>query len=288
MPRRDDDYDDDEPRARRGRDGDDELPRRKRRPLDDDDDDLPAKKKSSTPLILGIVGGILLLCCGGGGFAVYWFFNRVSEAAQGSIETRNNLTEIGIAMHNHADRNNAFPTNTYSRDGKPLLSWRVHLLPYLGQDNLYRQFKLDEPWDSANNRRLLDQMPLVYATAQERRGSKMIGNRTHIRGFSNKGALFERMPGLANANGKRIADITDGLSNTILAVEAADAVEWTKPDDLDASPGSPFPRLGVNPSIDKVFVLFCDGGVKLIKKSNPETQWRASIGINDGIVVMLD
>ena len=49
------------------------------------------------------------------------------------------------------------PTMTMS--GKPLLSWRVHLLPFLEENELYEQFKLDEPWDSPHNIKLLDQMP---------------------------------------------------------------------------------------------------------------------------------
>src|SRR5262249_4640699 len=60
--------------------------------------------------------------------------------------SQNNLKMIGLALHNHHDVNNAFPAPAiYSKDGKALLSWRVAILPYLEQDNLYKQFRLDEP-----------------------------------------------------------------------------------------------------------------------------------------------
>src|SRR5262245_37493125 len=68
----------------------------------------------------------------------------------------NNLKQIGLAFHNHHDVQNALPRNIEDRDGKPLLSWRVAILPYVEEDALYKQFKLDEPWDSDNNKKLIE------------------------------------------------------------------------------------------------------------------------------------
>ncbi|MCH7725943.1 MAG: hypothetical protein IH991_05605, partial [Planctomycetes bacterium] len=59
----------------------------------------------------------------------------------------------------------AFPSAFLpSVEGKPLLSWRVMLLPFLGaaEEDLYRHFYLDEPWDSEKNKKLLDSMPEVF------------------------------------------------------------------------------------------------------------------------------
>src|SRR5437773_109335 len=76
----------------------------------------------------------------------------------------NNLKQIGVAFHNYLSAHGTFPASAiYGKDGKPLLSWRVALLPYLEKGNLYREFKLDEPWDSPHNLKLLDKMPKVYA-----------------------------------------------------------------------------------------------------------------------------
>src|SRR4051794_24888061 len=74
----------------------------------------------------------------------------------------NNLKQIALAFHNYHDTNGAMPTNQHSKDGKPLLSWRVQILPYIEQDHVYKQFKLDEPWDSEHNMKLVDKIPDLY------------------------------------------------------------------------------------------------------------------------------
>jgi RNA polymerase sigma factor (sigma-70 family) len=86
---------------------------------------------------------------------------RTASTAQ-RIKSMNNLRQIMLAIHNYHDANNRLPADVRDKDGKPLLSWRVLILPYLEQDNLYQQFHLDEPWDSEHNLKLLRQMPAVY------------------------------------------------------------------------------------------------------------------------------
>jgi Protein of unknown function (DUF1559) len=79
-------------------------------------------------------------------------------------QTRENLKHIALAFHNYVDVMGALPPSAiYSADGTtPLLSWRVALLPYLDEGELYRQFKLDQPWDSPHNKKLLAKMPAVF------------------------------------------------------------------------------------------------------------------------------
>jgi RNA polymerase sigma factor (sigma-70 family) len=76
----------------------------------------------------------------------------------------NNLKQILLAMHNYHDANGNMPHDITDKDGKPMLSWRVAILPYIEQDNLFKQFKLDEPWDSDHNKKLLALMPSTYRT----------------------------------------------------------------------------------------------------------------------------
>ena len=77
------------------------------------------------------------------------------EAARRS-QCVNNLKQIGLAMHNYHAQQNKFPGAAITnKQGKPLLSWRVAILPLLDQQGLYEKFKLDEPWDSPHNRALL-------------------------------------------------------------------------------------------------------------------------------------
>ena len=80
----------------------------------------------------------------------------------------NNLKQIGLAMHNYHDQHKSFPpAYTVDKAGKPLLSWRVLILPYLEQNALYKEFHLDEPWDSPHNRTLIDRMPPTYRCPSE-------------------------------------------------------------------------------------------------------------------------
>lgn len=85
-----------------------------------------------------------------------------SEDAQKRIQSQQNLKKIGVAIQSWHDVFDRFPTNTYGKNGKPLLSWRVEILPYVDAADLYYQFHLDEPWDSDQNRRLISKMPDVF------------------------------------------------------------------------------------------------------------------------------
>src|SRR5205085_3628183 len=95
----------------------------------------------------------------------------------------NNLKQIMIAIHNHHDSNNHLPADIRDKNGKPLLSWRVAILPFLMQDNLYQQFKLDEPWDSEHNLKLLQHMPVTYHVGIEPKGS----THTYYQAFAGPG-----------------------------------------------------------------------------------------------------
>ena len=120
--------------------------------------------------------------------------------------------------------------------GKALLSWRVALLPYLGERRLYSEFRLDEPWDSPHNKKLLDRMPNVYAPPGIRTREPYT---TFYQVLVGGGAVFEehQRPAFPTS-------ITDGISYTILIAEAGTASPWTKPEDLHYAPDAPLPELG--------------------------------------------
>jgi hypothetical protein len=111
----------------------------------------------------------------------------------------------------------------------------VLILPYLEQKKLFDEFKLDEPWDSAHNKKLLARMPEVFAAPN---GAGKATQETFYQVFTGKGAIFE------GQKGARVQDITDGTSNTILIIEGSAAVPWTKPADLAFDAKKPLPRVG--------------------------------------------
>lgn len=145
----------------------------------------------------------------------------------------NNLHQIALAWHNYESANANLPNNQSNAKGKVLLSWRVQILPYIEQDTLYRQFKLDEPWDSENNKKLIDKMPKLYAPVR----AKADGGMTFYQSSTGKHGLLKPGKILGFAN------IPDGTSNTFMVVESAKPVIWTKPVDLECD-GKKLPELG--------------------------------------------
>ena len=83
----------------------------------------------------------------------------------------NNCKQIVLAFHNYHQQARQLSARilSHSKDGKPLLSWRVLILPFLDQQALYDQFHLDEPWDSPHNRTLIAKMPAIFRCPAEKR-----------------------------------------------------------------------------------------------------------------------
>ena len=305
-----DDDGDDRPRARkRSRDDDDDededgdRPRKKKG---------KGKKKAaagmSPAVIAAIVGGVLVV--GGGAFAAYWFGIREkpTETAKNTSDntppsggsskngppggkrprpsedatprdmasriSNNNLKQLALGFHNAASTYGfSMPSGVYDSSGKLGLSWRVALLPFIEQGELYKQFHLNEPWDSPHNKQLISKMPRLYAKP----GADSSGGMTHYRTITGAGTIFPPPPpGKPGslAFGLKLTTITDGTSNTALVVEAADPVEWTKPDDLVYVAGGPLPKLGgISP--DGYMIAIADGSVRWFKGGASEQTLRA-------------
>lgn len=200
---------------------------------------------------------------------------QLKDAASKEV-SMNNLKQIGLAFHCYADQAKRLPAaNIYSKDGKPLLSWRVAILPYIEQDQLYQQFRLNEPWDSDHNKKLLAQMPKIYAPVG---GKAKDQHSTFYQVFTGPKTLFD------GSTGKEFIDIKDGTSNTVMAVEAGEAVPWTKPEDIPYQGGKPLPKLGG--LFDGGFnLLLADGSVRFVPAGFDEDTLRHMITIADGQVV---
>ncbi|MGL4554892.1 MAG: DUF1559 domain-containing protein [Gemmataceae bacterium] len=200
-------------------------------------------------------------------------------AASARMRASNNLKQLGLAFHNYHDVHGALPPSAvYDKDGKALLSWRVMVLPYIEQDALYREFRLDEPWDSEHNKKLLPRIPPVFVSPHGK--ASAVGG-TFYQGFHGKGGFFDGKRGL------RFTDFTDGLSNTLMVVEAPTDVPWTKPDDV------PFDADGKLPKVGGLFeggfnALFCDGSVRFLKATIKPDTLKAAITRNGGEVLRVD
>jgi hypothetical protein len=179
------------------------------------------------------------------------------------VRRATNLKRIATAILAYLAANNRnFPAAAIvGPNGTPLLSWRVAILPYLGESEkaLYGQFKLSEPWDSPHNKALLAKMPRMYASTVAK-GDEKDKYVTHYLGFVGGGALFER-DRMVN-----LQSVTDGTSNTLMIAEALTGVPWTKPEDLAFTGRSLLPRLGGQFEEDFVGVM-ADGWPRLFKKS---------------------
>jgi hypothetical protein len=250
-------------------------------------------------------------------------------AAQKAHETAermavsNSLRQIGVAFHAHETDNGHLPPSAITdKHGKPLLSWRVAILPYVDEIGLYRTLNLDEPWDSEHNMRVLHEhpMPKVYAPpGGARKGEEHL---THYRIFVGKGTLYPNYPNnqhpvlyrprhwanllgtpsaLSNTGpfcypSPRLVSIHDGTSNTILAVEAAEAVPWTKPDELEYDRSKPLPRLGrqnagylLGTQNARYFqVVLFDASVRRVRKDVDEQTLRWAIEPADGMPLPSD
>lgn len=194
-------------------------------------------------------------------------FTEVRDNAR-RMQSINNMKQLGLAMHNYHDANKHFPAAAiYSQDGKPLLSWRVALLPFLGDYNkLYDRFHLDEPWDSEHNKKLIDKIPAEYRSPKSKLKEPGMTNYLVPVG---PGTVFEGREGM------RIKDITDGTAHTIMTVEVDDAhaVIWTKPDDLPYNPNDPSKGLGG--LFKNCFIaLFCDAHISVINLPCPDDRLR--------------
>ena len=196
-------------------------------------------------------------------------------------ECVNNLKQIVLAHHNyHAKHDHFPPAYSTSKHGKPLLSWRVLLLPFLEQQALYDQFHLDEPWDSAHNRTLISKMPAVFRCPEEDDAGAKDGKTRYL-------APRSAVTIMRGAEAVAIRDITDGTSNTIIALDAGDehAVEWTKPADWEFDP---------DPAVESIFkshepggtnTAFADGSVHFISATIKAAVLRALLTRDGGEVV---
>lgn len=196
----------------------------------------------------------------------------MAKTTGAAAQQTNKLKMVALAMLQYESAHRVFPAAAVrGKDGKPLLSWRVTLLPMFEEAALFEQFHLDEPWDSPHNLALVGRMPTIYQTPGGDKG------KTSIMLFTGQGTAF------SGEKGPTMPEIRDGSSNTILAVEAGPdkAVIWTKPQDLPFDPANPRPALGQTPA-NGFQAVFFDGHVQRIGPTVDPATLKAMITPNGG------
>jgi len=197
------------------------------------------------------------------------------------VKSRNNMKQIGLAVYNYEFTYENFPTGEKDGikyiDGQPLLSWRVHILPFIEQQALYDQFKLDEPWNSEHNIKLLDQMPLIYKHPEYK---ELVSKTVYRIPASDGSVLGEHKP-------IGMEDVTDGTSSTamVLAVGPDKAIEWTEPEPLPIDIDDVTSSFGTLKNV--IIVLFADGAVRDIPLSMENDDWLKLLNRHDGEVLEL-
>ncbi|HJZ91747.1 MAG TPA: DUF1559 domain-containing protein [Gemmataceae bacterium] len=220
--------------------------------------ELPAKSKTVVVPAAFTAGAFI------GGWATQW---------REEIRNRQtySLKQLMLGVHNYHDTNGKADAAITDADGKPLLSWRVALLPYIEEDSLFKQIRQDEPWDSENNKKFIEKMPKIF----EIDGETAKPGYTHYRTFVGPKASW------AFDRSVKLADITDGTSNTVLLVQAAEPVIWTKPDEL------PFDgKQAVKPLLlfrdGRTVVGLADGSARIVRDTVTEAIWKLLIDPADG------
>ena len=199
--------------------------------------------------------------------------NRAREQAE-RTQWLNGLKQLALSMHNFHDSNGTFPGSDGYGDNKGNLSWRVHLLPWLEQAELYNEFNLDEPWDSEHNKQLIEKMPDAFKTAGVEEAGK-----TSYHLFTGEGTPF------GGEEGPGMRDFTDGTSNTLMVVLAgADKADiWTKPGGLEIDVEDPVAVLGEIG--DRFPVAFTDGSARFLPADIEPSELLHLIQHQDGNIV---
>lgn len=186
----------------------------------------------------------------------------------------NQLYGVGQALAHYVNAHGHYPPLAIrDAQGRPLLSWRVALLPYLhGGGELYERFRLDEPWDSPHNRALLSETPDVFAVGEGKESGA-----TRLRAVVGPGTVLGAAEPLTpNA-------IQDSRAGTALVVGVgkSQAIPWTQPEPADYQPSDPLAFLG--PSRHPGFrALTADYSVRCFRRNMPAARLAELFGYADG------
>ncbi len=201
------------------------------------------------------------------------------KVAANRTQSQNNLKQIGLALYSYHDAYKQFPPAIINDGlGNPARSWRVAILPYLGEDPPFPQWNELEPWNGPNNILISSRIPKCFQLP----GKVNDGKQTYYQVFTGEATAFGP-PG-----GARVADFfMNGTSNIILVVEAARPVPWYAPEDIPftSNPNGLDPKLFGGHFGKGVNVLLGDGSVRVVPFSMSPFDFQNAITRNSLIPV---
>ena len=194
-----------------------------------------------------------------------------------SPSCRNNIKFIAMALHQYHEDHGRFPPPYFAdKDGTPMHSWRVTLLPALGESKLYKKYDFSEPWNGPNNSKLADRMPDVFGCPKQ----KVMDGRRYTTSTTDYMALVGPNAAFKPGTSRKLADFTDGTDHTIFVVEVVGSnVNWMEPRDLRITNGH-FPINGSPHTQDTgiwsqsvgVYALNVDGSLRFLwSDTDPDT-----------------
>jgi hypothetical protein len=183
---------------------------------------------------------------------------KLQETAD-RMRLANNLKQIGLALHNYHDANGRLPKDVTDGEGKVLMSWRVQLLPYLEENDLYARIDQTKAWDDPANKKLWDEMPAAFKIPSRAAKEK---HETYFQTFRTVNWLGKDDPWQVDNHNVTLTEVTDGTATTAAVFEMEEAVCWMKPDGPTFDPKK-LPAIG-NPKTGKAAVLMLDGSVRTL------------------------
>jgi hypothetical protein len=206
---------------------------------------------------------------------------KVRRAAD-TMLSANNMRQMMIAMHTYHNDYNAMPPAATVKNGKPLHSWRVVILPYLEQDALFKQLNLNEPWNSEHNLKVFESVPMpkIYMHPGHKDETS---KKTYYKVFTSKPGV---KPSAGFSLGGRLTlgqlTVQDGTSNTVAMVESGPPVLWYQPEDIDYDPNGAFPKLESPWPDNRIQTAFFDASIHPLWLGQHEDIWKAIITRNGG------
>lgn len=192
---------------------------------------------------------------------------------------RFNMQSISLGFFQFESQHGYLPSASTKIPGAAHpVSWRVAILPYVGQEQLYAQYKLDEPWDSEHNKSLLAKMPELYRHPSSWRQS----TETNVVSFVGADTAVGTGDGPV-----RLEDFQDDLGLTILVAESATGIPWTKPEDVPFTAGEPLPPIG-GLGVDGWNAVFADGSVQFVPRNTSTDVIAAMLTRNGGESVQIE